>query len=61
VAPIPEGNTHIYRPTDEVIADPLLRAIVLANMEREWKDLHRRYSDFKEFLDMVRKDVTTAA
>jgi hypothetical protein len=58
---IKQGNNHVYKPTDEIVTDPILRAIVLADMEREWKDLHRRYKHFKEFLDLVLKDVSTAA
>lgn len=58
---IARGNSHVYRPTDEVLEDPLLREMVLANMQREWVDLHRRYSQFKEFLEMVARDIGKAA
>lgn len=58
---VKQGNNHVYKPTDEIVEDPLLRAIVLADMEREWKDLHRRYKQFREFLDLVQKDIGSAA
>lgn len=51
----PEG--HSYEPTEKVTSDPVLRAIVLRDMEREWRALHGRYSDFEEFLTMVRADL----
>lgn len=55
---MPEG--HVYRPTQEVVDDPTLRAIVLRDMEREWRAMHARYSQFVEFLDMVKKDLAKA-
>jgi hypothetical protein len=52
---------HVYEPLDKVTDDPLLRAIVLRDMEREWKQLHARYSDFEEFLELVRTDLGATA
>lgn len=49
---------NVYEPSEAVTADPLLRRIVLADMEREWKALHRRYSHFAEFAEMVQADLT---
>lgn len=54
-------NGHAYQPADKVAADPFTRQLVLADMEREWKALHRRYADFAEFADMVRTDLKAAA
>lgn len=54
----PDG--HGYEPTERVVSDPVLRAILLRDMEREWKDMFARYSDFKEFLELVAKDLATA-
>lgn len=52
---------HTYKPTDEVVNDPLLRAIVLRDMERDWRNLHARYGTFVEFLQMVQKDLLKTA
>jgi hypothetical protein len=48
-----DNNGYVYRPADEVVADPLATKILLADMEREWRTLRRRYQDFKEFWQMV--------
>jgi hypothetical protein len=50
-----------YKPVEEVAMDPMLRKIVLADMEREWKALHRRYSQFAEFITMVTADMNSDA
>lgn len=51
---------YAYQPAETVAADPVMRALVLADMEREWKALHRRYQHFAEFLTMVRADLDEA-
>lgn len=58
---VQQGNNHVYKPTDEIAEDPLLRQMILGNMEREWKDLHKRYKNFREFLDLVQRDLSNAA
>lgn len=50
---------YVYEPVERVASDPLLRAVVLREMEREWQALKRRYADFAEFLDLVQSDVTS--
>lgn len=45
---------HVYEPVEKVAEDPLLRQMVLRDMEREWKQLKQRYGHFREFVDMVR-------
>lgn len=52
---------HVFDPVEEVAEDPFRRKLALADMEREWKALYRRYEEFREFLDMVRRDVGDAA
>ncbi len=52
---------HVYKPVDEVVDDDFTRRLVLADMQREWKALHRRYRDFEEFLSMVRADLEPGA
>lgn len=51
---------HVYEPAEKVAADPFLSALVLKDMEREWKQLHRRYGHFAEFVDLVRGDIEAA-
>lgn len=51
---------HSYEPVEKVTEDDFTRRLVLADMEREWKALHRRYQQFGEFLKMVRRDVDAA-
>lgn len=48
---------HVYEPAEKVATDPFLRSLVLRDMEREWKQLHRRYGDFEEFVAMVAGDI----
>lgn len=59
--PIRSERGYEYKPVGEVAEDPMLRKIVMADMEREWKALHRRYCHFVEFLEMVKADVSDAA
>lgn len=48
---------YVYEPAEVVAADPLLSKIVLADMAREWKAMHRRYAEFDEFRIMVQRDM----
>lgn len=50
-------NGHVYEPVEKVVEDDFTRKLVLADMEREWKALFRRYEHFGEFVEMVRRDV----
>jgi hypothetical protein len=52
---------HAYQPAEKVAEDPLMKRIVLADMEREWRALKRKYERFAEFADMVRNDLEEAA
>jgi hypothetical protein len=51
---------HVYKPVEDVVQDDFTRQLVLADMEREWKQLLRRYEQFEEFLAMVRRDTEAA-
>jgi hypothetical protein len=51
---------HVYEPVEKVVADDFTRQLVLRDMEREWQALRRRYDQFAEFLEMVRRDVDAA-
>lgn len=46
----------VYHPADKIAGDPLLSRIVLADMEREWRQLRTRYDAFVEFWEMIRGD-----
>jgi hypothetical protein len=52
---------HVYEPVEKVIEDPFTKKLLLADMEREWKALHRRYQNFAEFADMVKRDLEAEA
>jgi hypothetical protein len=54
-------NGNVYEPVDKVVDDPFMKRLVLADMEREWKALRRRYEQFAEFAEMVRADLEEAA
>lgn len=51
---------YSYMPAEDVAKDEILTAIVLREMEREWKVLKERYGHFREFVEMVRRDVDAA-
>jgi hypothetical protein len=48
---------HGYEAAEDVAADPIKRAIVLRDMEREWHQMHRRYGDFEEFVKLGADDL----
>jgi hypothetical protein len=51
-----DTDQYRYEPAEQVAADPLLRQIVLRDMEREWRQLRSRYETFNEFWQMIRED-----
>ena len=42
-----------YLPGEEVAADPIISALVLRNMRREFEQLQTQYGHLSEFLDML--------
>jgi hypothetical protein len=52
----PEGR-RAYRESAEIAQDPVARRLVLADMEREWKTLMRKYGEYEEFVTMVAEDI----
>lgn len=58
---VPDAEGYAYQPAEEVADDPLTRAIVLRDMERDWKQLRSRYERFAEFVAMVKRDVEAEA
>lgn len=59
--PSVDGGHRVYMPTSEIAADPVLAAIVLRDMERDWKQLRQRYGHMVEFIDMVREALEDTA
>jgi hypothetical protein len=53
----PNHPTPVYVPTEEVVTDELLLAIVLRDMEREWKALKAKYARYVEFRDLILGDL----
>lgn len=58
---VPGEGSFAYRSAGDIAADPALRAVVLAEMEREWKALRARYEGFAEFSAMVLSDMVGEA
>lgn len=52
---------HVYEPVEKVVADEMMTRILMADMEREWRALKKRYDQFDEFYAMVRRDLGEAA
>ncbi len=46
-----------YVPTEEAMADPFTRKLVLDQMRREWLLFKRRFDDMEEFSSMVLTDL----
>jgi hypothetical protein len=49
----PEGRT--YEPVEKIAQDDIVSALVLAEMEREVKALHRKYAHMQEYIDLLRQ------
>lgn len=45
-----------YMPTAVALADDFAAKLILRDMEREWRNLQRRYGHMAEFADMIRRD-----
>lgn len=50
-------GSRAYQSTTEVVQDPFISRLILANMEREWRSLRERYEQFHEFWKLVNADV----
>ncbi len=46
-----------YVPVRQAMSDEFTRKLVLADMEREWKSLRRRYQHMAEFAALVMRDL----
>lgn len=49
----PIGPAKEYVPVEEIVADPLQKALLLRQMEREWKEFRRRWEHMSEFAGMI--------
>jgi hypothetical protein len=56
-SPVRPQQAGVYDPLEVIAADPMLMHLLLARMEREWKDMRQRYEHLSEFWVMVREDV----
>lgn len=52
-----DAKGFAYEPTEKVVRDPVVREMVLGDMQREWKQLYERYKTFSEFAEMVQRDL----
>ncbi len=57
---IRKEDGYVFVPLEEVVENDMTRAILLRDMEREWKAMLSRYSHFKEFLELVKSTVEAA-
>ena len=48
------ADEFVYEPAEKIAEDPILTAILLRDMEREWRQMLERFGRFKEFVEMVR-------
>lgn len=55
-----EDGNGSYEPVERVVRDEFLSRLLMADMEREWKALRRRYEHFDEFWQMVRAEEDAA-
>lgn len=54
---VPSDHGHVFEPLEKVQEDPFVRKLVLAQMRREWKQMHARYREFEEFVEMIEEDL----
>lgn len=51
-----ESREYDFYSAEDVAASPVMTAVLLAAMEREWKALKARYAHFAEFAAMIEGD-----
>lgn len=54
---IPRAEGMAYEPLDEIVRDDIASKVLLAAMEREWRQLKARYEKFAEFRSLVLRDL----
>lgn len=50
-----------YERVEDIAQDPLLRALILRDMERDWKLLKARYGHLQEFFVLIQGDIGDTA
>lgn len=58
---IREPNGHAYRPIEDIVHDEFAKRVLIADMEREWRALYRRWKEFPEFVSLVYGDLSEGA
>lgn len=56
---VTRADVTSYEPVEVVMADEFMRAVVIKQAEREWKQMYARYQHLSEFLQIVRLDVAS--
>jgi hypothetical protein len=51
-----ENPESTYEPVEEIVQDPIAKAIMLRQMLRDWKRFKARYAHYSEFADMIARD-----
>jgi hypothetical protein len=46
----------VYHPSEKIAQDPFLTKLLMADMERDWRQLKQRYDSFAEFWQMINRD-----
>lgn len=59
-SPVRPEQAGVYDPLEVIVENPMMVKLLLARMEREWKDMQRRYAHMAEFVEMVRRDLDAA-
>ncbi len=52
-----DSRSSDYIPTEEAMADEFTRRLVLADMNREWRQLKKRYEHMAEFASLILSDL----
>lgn len=55
------GTGHVYEPLDTIVEDEMMMKVLMADMEREWRQMKSRYDHLVEFRRMIRRDMGEAA
>lgn len=51
----------VYDETEEVVADPVNRQVILQQMKREWASFKARYHQMEEFIELLREEAAALA